>query len=93
MWCVFLCVSDLVVVTDEDVNGRQEQLKHRLLVTLLHLEAEPLQEAGRTFGTLAAAVLEAPRRVRKHEDECSENINTSSQRGIAGRVTSQKHSL
>lgn len=52
-------VSDLVVVTDEDVNGRQQQLKHRLLVTLLHLKTQPLQKAGRTLGTLAAAVLEA----------------------------------
>lgn len=29
----------LVVVTDEDVNGRQEQLKHGLLVTLFHFKA------------------------------------------------------
>lgn len=57
-------VSDLVVVTDEDVNGRQEQLKHRLLVALFHLKTQPLQEAGRTLGTLAAAVLEAQRKGR-----------------------------
>lgn len=61
--CMCSCVSDLVVVTDEDVNGRQEQLKHRLLVTLFHLKTQPLQEAGWTFGTLAAAVLEARRKV------------------------------
>ena len=67
---VYSCVSDLVVVTDKDVNGRQQQLKHRLLVTLLHLKTQPLQEAGRTFGTLAAAVLEAARKVRKHVESC-----------------------
>lgn len=50
--------SDLVVVTDEDVNGRQEQLKHRLPVTLFHLKTQTFEEAGRTFRTLAAAVLE-----------------------------------
>lgn len=55
------CVSNLVVVADEDVNRRQEQLKHRLLVTLFHLKTQTLQEAGRSFGTLAAAVLEAAR--------------------------------
>lgn len=55
------CVSDLVVVADEDVDGRQQQLQHRLLVALFHLETEALQEARRTFGTLAAAVLQAPR--------------------------------
>lgn len=57
--------SDLVVVTDEDVNGRQEQLKHRLPVTLFHLKTQTLEEAGRTFGPLAAAVLEAAWKVRK----------------------------
>lgn len=35
---------DLVVVADEYVNGRKEQLKHRLFVALLHLETQPLQE-------------------------------------------------
>ena len=60
------CFSYLVVVTDEYVNGRQEQLKHCLLVTLLHLKTQPLQEARWTFGTLAAAVLEATENVNKH---------------------------
>lgn len=52
----------LVVVADEDVDGRQEELEHRLLVALFHLEAQTLQEAGRTFGTLAAAVLQAKKK-------------------------------
>lgn len=55
-------VSYLVVVADEDVDGGQEQLKHRLLVTFFHLKTQTLQESGWTFGTLAAAVLEAPKK-------------------------------
>lgn len=57
-------VSDLVVVADEDVNGRKEQLKHRLFVALLHLETQPIQEARRALGTVAAAVLESWREKR-----------------------------
>lgn len=66
---LFRCVSYLVVVTNEDVNGGQEQLKHSLLVTLFHLKTQTLQEAGRTFGTLAAAVLEATEKVLKHRSQ------------------------
>lgn len=58
----------LTVVTDKDVNRRQEQLKHRLLITFLHLKTQPLQEARWTLGTFAAAVLEAQRRVSIHAD-------------------------
>ena len=58
--CVRACVSSgghLVVVTDEDVHGGQQELEDRLLVTLLHLETQTLQEARRTLGSLTAAVL------------------------------------
>lgn len=83
------CVSCLVAVTNEDVNGRQEQLKHGLLVTLLHLKTQPLQEAGWTFGTLTAAVLEATKEIRMFS-KTQTHINLKGWLIVAGSLKSIK---
>ena len=55
-------LSDLVVVAEEDVGRREHQLKHGLLVALLHLETQPFEEARGPFGTIAATVLHKHKR-------------------------------
>lgn len=72
--CIVRSFSDLVVVTDKDVNGWQQQLKHCFLVTLFHLKTEALQEAGWTLRTFAAAVLDAQRKVNSDKHKLSHEV-------------------